>query len=116
MKDNAASKVARSASVFILISAIFLPGCGWSDVKSEIVFLLRDAVVELVASGVIVAIFVGIAWWLGVTLAGGGILAVLAWLGWKLGGGFGLISSSLMGILAFCFLYATLRALIESLL
>ena len=115
MKNNASSKIRRSGSILCLISAILLPGCG-SDVKSEIMFLLRDGIVELLASGGIVAIVMGIAWWLGVTLTGGGILAVLARLGSILGGGFGCISSSLAGILALCFIYMMLRTLIESLL
>lgn len=114
-KNNTSSKIRRSGSVLCLLLVVLLTGCG-SDVKSEIMFLLRDGIVELLASGGIIAIIMGIAWWLGVTLTGGGILAVLAWLGAKSGGGFGCISSSLAGILALCFIYMMLRTLIGSLL
>ena len=115
MKKTTSSPVGRSASVLILISVILLPGCG-SEVQLEIILLLRDCVLELIASGAIVAIIMGIARWRGVTLTGGGILAVLAWLGSKLGGGFGLISSSLAGVLALCIVYMMLRTLFDSLL
>jgi hypothetical protein len=51
-----------------------------------LVFSILPDIPQALAGGGVIGIFYGIAWWLGVTLTGGGILAVLAWLGAMFGG------------------------------
>ena len=65
---------------------------------------------EICASGGLIAIFYGVAWWIGVTLTGGGILAVLAWLGTRCGGIPG-IPPAVGGILFLALMFSILENL-----
>lgn len=60
--------------------------------------IIPDFVSTALAAGGVYAFFVFMAWWLTVTLTGGGILAVLAWVGSK-GGIFTGIPPVMMGVL-----------------
>ncbi len=61
-------------------------------------FLILPDIPEVVATGGIVAIFYTVAWWIGVTLTGGGILAVLAYIG-SMFGGFPGIPPTILGLI-----------------
>jgi len=63
-----------------------------------LVFLAAPDLPEMGAVGTTLAIFYFIAWWLGITLTGGGILGVLAWIGGFFGGWPGL-PPAILGIL-----------------
>jgi len=69
------------------------------------VFLILPDLPEILATGGILAVFYGIAWWLGVVLTGGGILGVLAWLGGLLGVVPG-IPPAVMGIVYLCVMFS----------
>lgn len=49
------------------------------------VFSILPDIPDVLAGGSVIGLIYLIAWWLGVVLTGGGILAVLAWLGGSLG-------------------------------
>lgn len=63
-----------------------------------IVFNILPDLPDVLAGGGVIGSIYLIAWWLGVVLTGGGILAVLAWLGGLLGGIPG-IPAAIMGII-----------------
>ncbi len=71
------------------------------------IFSILPDLPEALAGGGVIAIIYAIAWWIGVTLTGGGILAVLAWLG-KILGGIPGIPPAIMGIVYLCAMYAVL--------
>lgn len=69
------------------------------------VFLILPDLPEVLATGGVLAVFYGVAWWLGVVLTGGGILAVLAYIG----GIFGIIPGippAVMGIVYLCVMFS----------
>ena len=77
-----------------------------------LVFLFLPDIPEIIASGGVLAIFYGIAWWIGVTLTGGGVLAVLAYLG-GIFGGFPMIPPTIVGILFLCLMFLILANLLN---
>jgi hypothetical protein len=70
------------------------------------VYFLPD-LPEIAATGGILGIIYAVAWWIGVTLCGGGILAVLAYLG-SLFGGIPGIPPAILGIIFLCTMFAVL--------
>lgn len=77
-----------------------------------ITFSLLPGIPESVAAGGVLAIFYGVAWWLGVALTGGGVLAVLAFLGTRLGVIPG-IPPTIAGILFLCTMFLILTNLVS---
>lgn len=69
------------------------------------VFLILPDLPEVLATGGVLAVFYGVAWWLGVVLTGGGILAVLAFIGGILGVIPG-IPPAVMGIVYLCVMFS----------
>jgi len=74
------------------------------------VFSILPDIPDILAGSGVLGIFYLIAWWTGVTLAGGGILAVLAAIGGSLGGIPG-IPPAIMGIIYFGVMFAMLSKL-----
>jgi len=68
----------------------------------------------VLATGGLLAVIYGLAWWLGITLTGGGILALLAWLGSKAGGIPG-IPPAIVGIVFLGILFEILIQIFSSL-
>jgi hypothetical protein len=67
---------------------------------------------SLAAGGSIYGIILLVAWWVGVALTGGGVLAVLAWIGTHIAfADITGVSPVIVGILALCVLYSLLAAL-----
>ena len=76
-------------------------------------WILPDPPMAL-ATGGILAVIYGLAWWLGITLSGGGILALLAWLG-SLAGGIPVIPPAIAGIVFLGILFEMLYQIFSSL-
>lgn len=74
------------------------------------IFSILPDVPDFLAGGGVIGLIYLIAWWLGVALTGGGILAVLAWVGTKLFVIPG-ISATIMGIIYLGAMFAMLSNL-----
>jgi len=89
--------------------------CWWiTNFTLWFVFLILPDLPTAVATGGIVGVFYGIAWWIGVTLAGGGILATLAYIGAVLGVIPG-IPPSIMGVVYLGVMFGFISNLVRSL-
>jgi len=74
------------------------------------IFSILPDIPDVLAGGGVIGFIYLIAWWIGVVLTGGGILAVLAWLGGMLGGIPG-IPPAIMGIIYLGVMFAMLSKL-----
>ncbi|BBO72715.1 hypothetical protein DSCW_01320 [Desulfosarcina widdelii] len=70
-------------------------------------FSIMPDLPEVLAGGGVIGIIYFVAWWIGVTLTGGGILAVLAWLG-AMAGGIPGIPPAMVGIVFLCSMFVIL--------
>ena len=75
------------------------------------IFSILPDIPDVLAGGGVIGLIYLIAWWIGVVLTGGGILAVLAWLGGMLGGIPG-IPPAIMGIIYLGVMFAMLSKLL----
>lgn len=89
--------------------------CWWiTNWTLWIVSLVFPDLPTTVATGGVLGIFYGLAWCLGITLTGGGILAVLAMIGGFFGGVPG-IPPSIVGIIYLCIMFGFISSLVSAL-